>query len=234
MKKNNLLIAIDGPSASGKSTLGKLVAKELGYLYIDTGAIYRAITWKALKNNLDLKDERLMQKLVSETQLSIKKVNDNEEYFQILVDGKDVTKEIRNPEIDQNVSQLARLPAVRQQLISLQRNLAKNGKVIMEGRDIGSVILPNADIKLFFTAPEEERVRRRYQELKDKGYEISYEEVREQIIKRDLIDSSRGCAPLIKTEDAIVIDSTNKNIEEVKNDVLTIIKKILKSREAIK
>jgi len=232
MKKDNLIIAIDGPSAVGKSTIGKLIAQELGYLYIDTGAIYRAITWKVLQKNIDLNNEDLVSGIVSKIRISIKKIDCNfKNYYHIFIDGEDVTEEIRNPKIDQNVSQIAKLPKIRRQLISLQRNLAKSIDIVMEGRDIGSIILPYADIKLYFTASEEERIKRRYQELKNKGYKISYKEVKEQIIQRDIIDSNRKCAPLTKTKDAIVIESTNKTIGEVKNEILKIIKKYKESEE---
>ncbi len=232
MKKDNLIIAIDGPSAVGKSTIAKLIAQKLGYLYIDTGAIYRAITWKVLQNNIDLNNEDLVSDLVSKIHVSIKKIYRNfKKYYCIFVNGEDVTEEIRNPKIDQNVSQIAKLPKVRRQLIALQRNLAKNGCIVMEGRDIGSIILPYADIKLYFNASEEERIKRRYQELKNKGYKISHKKVKEQIIQRDLIDSNRKCAPLAKTEDAIIIESTNKTIEEVKNEILEIIEKYRKSEK---
>jgi cytidylate kinase len=227
MKKNGLIIAIDGPAAVGKSTMGKLIARELGFLYIDTGAIYRAITWKVLKNNININDEDMISSVVSDTCITIERANSKNlnDYYHIFVDGEDVTEEIRNPRIDQNVSQIARLPKIRKQLIYLQRELAEKGNIVMEGRDIGSVILPQADIKFYFTASEEERINRRYKELIDKGYSINYEIVKKQIIQRDKIDSKRKYAPLIKAKDAILIDSTEKSIEEVKDNILKIIKK---------
>ncbi|GAG64497.1 unnamed protein product [marine sediment metagenome] len=233
MKKNGLIIAIDGPAAVGKSTMGKLIARELGFLYIDTGAIYRAITWKVLKNNINLNDENIISNLVSNTFVTIEKVNCKilNDYYHIFVDGEDVTEEIRNPRIDQNVSQIARLPKIRKQLIYLQRKLAEKGDIVMEGRDIGSVILPQADIKFYFTASEEERIKRRHKELINKGYSIDYEEVKKQIIQRDKIDSKRKYAPLIKAKDAILVDSTEKSIEEVKDKILKIIKKYRECRK---
>jgi cytidylate kinase len=233
MKKNGLIIAIDGPAAVGKSTMGKLIARELDFLYIDTGAIYRAITWKVLKNNININDEEMISHLVSDIRLNIERINNNSlnNYYHIFVDGEDVTDEIRNPRIDQSVSQIARLPKVRKQLICLQRELAKKGNIVMEGRDIGSVILPQADIKFYFTASEEERIKRRYKELIKKGYGIDYELVKKQIIQRDKIDSKRKYAPLIKAKDAILIDSTKKNIEEVKDKILKIIRKFKEYRE---
>ena len=233
MKKNGLTIAIDGPAAVGKSTMGKLIARELGFLYIDTGAIYRAITWKVLKNNINVYDEDIISNLVSNTCITIERANSNslDNYYHIFVDRKDVTEEIRNPRIDQNVSQIARLPKIRKQLIYLQRKLAEKGNIVMEGRDIGSVILPQADIKFYFTASEEERIKRRYKELINKGYSIDYEVVKKQIIQRDKIDSKRKYAPLIRAKDAILIDSTEKSIEEVKDKILKIIKKYRECRK---
>jgi len=233
MKKSGLIIAIDGPAAVGKSTMGKLIARELGFLYIDTGAIYRAITWKVLKNNINISDENIISNLVSNICVTIKKANCKSlnDYYHIFIDGEDVTEKIRDPRIDQNVSQIARLPKIRKQLIYLQRKLAEKGNIVMEGRDIGSVILPQADIKFYFTASEEERIKRRHKELMNKGYSIDYEEVKKQIIKRDKIDSKRKYAPLIKAKDAIIIDSTEKSIEEVKDNILKIIKKYRECRE---
>ena len=233
MNKKNIKVAIDGPSAVGKSTISKLVAHDLGYAYIDTGALYRAITWKVLQNNIDINNEDLILDLVSKIQIAIKKKkNDFEEHYHLFIDGEDVTEEIRNPKIDQNVSEIAMLPKIRKKLIYLQRDLAKSGNIVMEGRDIGSIILPNADLKFYLTASEEERVRRRYQELRNKGYKISREKVKEQMAKRDLIDSNRKYAPLVKANDAIQIESTNKTIEEVKNEILDIIKRYKKSGES--
>lgn len=227
MKKKGLVIAIDGPAAVGKSTMGKLIAREFGLLYIDTGAIYRAITWKVLNNNINVYDEDTISKLVSNTYITIEEKNrySLKDFYRIFVDGKDVTEEIRNPGIDQNVSHIARLPKIRRQLIYLQRKLAEKGDIVMEGRDIGSVILPKADIKLYFTASEEERIKRRYKELIDQGYNIDYGEVKKQIVQRDEIDRKRKYAPLIKAKDAILIDSTAKSIEEVKDNILKIISK---------
>lgn len=227
MKKKGLIIAIDGPAAVGKSTMGKLIARELGFLYIDTGAIYRAITWKVLQNNINVYDEDIISNLVSNICLTIERANSKslDDYYHIFVDGEDVTEEIRNPRIDQNVSQIARLPKIRKQLIYLQRELAEKGNIVMEGRDIGSVILPQADIKFYFTATEEERIKRRYKELINNGYSMDYKEVKKQIIQRDKIDSKRKYAPLIKAKDAILIDSTEKSIEEVKDNILKIIEK---------
>lgn len=228
MKKKGLVIAIDGPAAVGKSTMGKLIAREFGLLYIDTGAIYRAITWKVLNNNINVYDEDTISKLVSNTYITIEEKNrySLKGYYRIFVDGKDVTEEIRNPGIDQNVSHIAKLPKIRRQLIYLQRKLAEKGDIVMEGRDIGSVILPKADIKLYFIASEEERIKRRYKELIDQGYNIDYREVKKQIVQRDEIDRKRKYAPLIKAKDAILIDSTAKSIEEVKDKILKIISKL--------
>ncbi|MBC8390469.1 MAG: (d)CMP kinase [Actinobacteria bacterium] len=227
MKKNGLIIAIDGPAAVGKSTMGKLIARELGFTYIDTGAIYRAITWKVLKKNINKNNENMISDLVLNICITIENANTNslKDYYHIFVDGEDVTEKIRDPKIDQNVSQIARLPKIRKHLIQLQRKLAEKGNIVMEGRDIGSVILPEADIKLYFTASEEERIMRRYKELIDKGYNVDRKEVKKQIVQRDEIDSKRKYAPLIKAKDAIVIDSTDKSIEEVKNEILRIIRK---------
>jgi len=233
MKKNGLTIAIDGTAAVGKSTMGKLIARELGFLYIDTGAIYRAITWKVFKNNININDENMISNLVSDTSITIERANTKSlnDYYHTFVDGEDVSEEIRNPRIDQNVSQIARLPKIRKQLIYLQRKLAEKGNIVMEGRDIGSVILPQADIKFYFTASEEERIKRRYKELINKGYNIDYEVVKKQIVQRDKIDSKRKYAPLIRVKDAILIDSTEKSIEEVKDNILKIIKKFRECRE---
>jgi len=228
--EKRLIITIDGPSGVGKSTIAKLVAKKMGFLYVDTGAIYRAITWKALQSNIDLKNEELLLKMIVGLKIEFKHIEYNKNnYYKIFLDKIDVTRKIRGPRIDQYVSDLAKLPKIREQLISLQRNLAKDGNIVMEGRDIGSKILSNADIKLYFTALEGERVTRRYRELKNKGFKVSYDEVKKQLVNRDSIDSRRKCSPLKKTKDAIVIDSTNKSINEVMDIILNIVKNYRKN-----
>ena len=226
MEKGSI-ITIDGPAGVGKSTIAKLVAKRLGFLYINTGAIYRAITWKALESNIDLGNEDLLLKMIKGTKIEFRHIKCHKNnHCNIFLDKEDVTKNIREPRIDQYVSDIAKLPKIRKELISLQRNLAKKGNIVMEGRDIGSKILKNADIKLYFYASEEERANRRYRELKNKGFKINYDEVKKQLKNRDIIDSERTCSPLKKAKDAVIIDSTNKNIREVTDIILNIVKKI--------
>jgi len=225
--KKGLIIAIDGPSGVGKSTIAKSIAAILGYLYIDTGAIYRAVTWKALEDKIDLENEDLliemMRKIKVEFQYPrISSIN----HLRILLDSEDITEKIREPRIDQHVSDIAKLEKVREELISLQRDLAKEGNIVMEGRDIGSKILLNANLKFFLTASEKERTNRRYQELKNKGFNMSYEEVREQLANRDAIDRGRKCSPLKIARDAIVIDSTGQSIDQVLKSILNIVKNV--------
>ena len=230
--KKGLIIAIDGPSGVGKSTIAKLIAEELKFQYIDTGAIYRAITWKTLEKKLNLKNEESILKMIKTTDIKFQQEIENDQIqYKILIDNVDVCQKLRDPKIDKNVSNIAKMPKIRAELIDLQRNLAKNGNIVMEGRDIGSTILENADLKFYFTASEKERTHRRYVELKNKGYEIGYDEVKKQLVKRDEIDSKRKISPLKKAKDAIVIDSSDKNIDEVKKVLLTIINKYQKQKQ---
>ena len=233
--EKGLIIAIDGPSGVGKSTIAKLVAEKLEILYIDTGAIYRAITWKALENHVDLEDESSILKMIKGIKIQFKYIAHHKKQFcKLFLDKEDVTRRIRSPRIDKHVSDIAKLPKIRLELITLQRRLAKNGSIVMEGRDIGSTILKNADLKFFFIASAEQRANRRYKELKDKGYKITYEEVKEQLANRDHIDSKRKSSPLKKAKDAIVIDSTNKSIKEVIDDVLYFVDEYRKKRKITK
>ena len=232
--EKGLIIAIDGLSGVGKSTIAKLVAEKLGILYIDTGAIYRAITWKVLESHLNLEDESSILKMIKRTKIIFKHItHQKKQPFKLFLDKEDVTRKIRSPRIDKHVSDIAKLPKIRSELITLQRRLAKNGNIVMEGRDIGSTILINADLKFFFIASVEERANRRFRELKEKGYKITYEEVKEQLNNRDHIDSKRQSSPLKKSKDAIVIDSTNKSIKEVLNDVLYFVDKFREKRKII-
>jgi cytidylate kinase len=211
MIKNKIIIAIDGHSSCGKSTLAKALAKELGYVFIDSGAMYRAVTYAALKGKMISTSEFNIQKLIkSLAKLEIEfKLNRITKSPEIFLNGKNIADDIRKPEIANFVSQVAEIKEVRQKLVSEQQKMGVNGGIVMDGRDIGSVVFPDAELKFFVTADIETRTNRRFDELVSKGINISKTEVRENLIKRDEIDSSRKESPLVKTADAIVIDNSN-------------------------
>lgn len=212
MKKKGLVIAIDGPSGAGKSTAARLLAKRLGYIYIDTGAMYRAIGWKAKQEGIDPSDEHKLEDLCARSEVTIKKkISDPKIY----VDGIDVSGEIRTPEMGMMASLVSKSPAVRARLLLLQRELGKNGGVVMDGRDIGTVVFPDANIKFYLDASAEERGRRRYLELKAMGIDVDCSRITREIQDRDRQDSGRELAPLKKADDALLIDSTNLSIEEM-------------------
>lgn len=216
-----MIIAIDGPAGSGKSTIAKLIAKELGLVYLDTGAMYRLVTLKALNegilDNNDLIDLEKVKKMLDDLSIDI---CENGFYL----DNVNVSEEIRKPVVSENVSNVAAIREVREKMVDLQRNFSESKNVILDGRDIGTVVFPNADIKIFLVADARERADRRYKELAAKGEDVKIEEIYENILKRDKIDSTRKESPLKKAEDAIEIDTTSKNIEMVKSEILEIIK----------
>jgi cytidylate kinase len=217
MSCNKLVIAVDGPAGAGKSTISKKVAEILKIEYIDTGAMYRALTLKAIENGIDSMDTKNILKLINSTSIYFKNNH-------IYLDGTRVDKNIRENMINNNVSNIAKIKEVRKKMVNKQQELAKKTSLIMDGRDIGTIVLPNADFKFFITASVEERARRRYKELMEKGEKnISYEQTLLEIKKRDNIDSTREIAPLKKATDAYEIDTTNKSIEECVNEIINII-----------
>jgi cytidylate kinase len=207
-----LVIAIDGPSGAGKSTVAQLLARRLGYTYIDTGAMYRAIGWKAKRDGVDPADEQQLADLCARTEVTIKTDHNDP---RILVDAIDVTGEIRTPEMGMMASAVSKSPAVRARLLGLQRELGSRGGVVMDGRDIGTVVFPGADLKFFLDASPEERGRRRYAELRQKGMDVDLDRITREIRERDLQDSGRELAPLKAAADARLIDSSAMSIDDV-------------------
>ncbi len=227
VRQNGLVIAIDGPSGAGKSTVARLLAKRLGYIYIDTGALYRSIGWKTAREGIDPADEQALAALCSRTDVSIRNNNNDPRFF---VDDVDVTSEIRTPEMGLMASAVSKVPAVRDRLLAYQRELGKQGGVVMDGRDIGTVIFPDAEVKFFLTASAAERGKRRWRELEAKGLDVDLARITQEIKDRDQQDSSRGIAPLMKADDAILVDSSALDIDAVVDVMLADVKR--KSVEA--
>ena len=214
-------IAIDGPAAAGKSTIAKIVAKTLNYIYVDTGAMYRALTYKALNQKVSLIDEQALYDLLMETEIELKPSENGQVVF---VDNENVTAEIRNNEVTGSVSEVAKHRLIREEMVRRQQLFAKNGGVVMDGRDIGTHVLPNAEIKIFMIASVEERAERRHQENLQKGFPSDIEQLKEEIALRDKQDSEREVAPLKKAEDAIEIDTTSLSINQVADKIMSLMK----------
>lgn len=213
-------IAIDGPAGAGKSTIAKKIAEILNIEYIDTGAMFRAITLKVIDNKIDLEDESGINKLLFNTDIDFRNKS-------IFLDGTNVDDKIRGNKISQSVSQVAKIKDVRDKLLEIQRNMAEKKSVVMDGRDIGSIVLPNARFKFFLTASVKERATRRYNELISNGEKnISFESIIEDIEKRDYIDTNRAIAPLLRAEDAIEVDTTNMSIDMVVEHLISFIKEV--------
>ncbi|MBP5244839.1 MAG: (d)CMP kinase [Clostridia bacterium] len=213
-------IAIDGPSGSGKSSLAKLLAKELGYIHVDTGAIYRTIGLYARKNDIDPHDEKTLSEHFDNIHIKVDWIDGNQHIF---LDDDDVSTEIRTPEISMYASNVSALPKVREFLLEMQRDFARKKDVIMDGRDIGTVVLPNADVKIFLKADDEKRAMRRYLELKEKGQDVEYEKVYEELILRDKNDSTRKTAPCVPAQDSVILDNSDINLEETLEKALEIV-----------
>ena len=210
------MIAIDGPVASGKSTLGRLLAQRLGYRFVDTGAMYRALTWRAIKLSIDLEDEGALSQLAANTKIEFAPPGDN-----VLVDGHDVTREIQDWEVEAGVSLVARVAGVRKVLVEQQRGLAQKGEIVMAGRDIGTTVLPHAELKVYLVASIEERARRRYLELVERGEAADYEAILADLIRRDEIDSERPISPLQPAPEARIIDTDGLSADQVLSEILS-------------
>jgi len=210
------IIALDGPAASGKSTLGNKLANSLGYLFFDTGIMYRAITWIALQRDMNLKDEAAVTELAQKAHIDIRPPSKSDgRPCDVVIGEKDVTWDMRGSEVDANVSVVSAYAGVRKALSEQQRRIGLRGKVVMVGRDIGTVVLPEADLKVYLDASAEERARRRYDELITRGEKADYAEILKKVIERDRIDSTRAVAPLRPADDAVIIDSDKMDVEQV-------------------
>jgi cytidylate kinase len=218
-----IIIAIDGPAASGKSTLGRRLADSLDYLFFDTGVMYRAVTWGALERGLEIINESAVTSLAKTAQIDVRPPSmEDGRACDVLLDGKDITWQIRRPEVEANVSPVSAYKGVREALASQQRRIGLRGRVVMVGRDIGTVVLPEADLKIYLDASAEERARRRYTEILQRGGQADLLQVFEGVRKRDDIDSTRDFSPLRAAEDAVIIDSDKLNAEEVYEKVKTL------------
>lgn len=222
-----LIIAIDGPSGAGKSTLSKLLAKKLGYVNIDTGAMYRSVALAAMRTGTDPSDEKALAQLANSVRIEFIR---NPEGERVLLNGEDVSADIRTPEVSLLTSRVSACAAVRQAMVHCQREMGRAGGVVLEGRDIGTVVFPGAEVKLFLVATAEERGRRRYEELRAKGMAVELEQTIADVIARDEADSSRTHAPLVQAADAVAVDSTGIGINEVLEKMLEVV--TLRRREA--
>ena len=221
MTRNKPVVAIDGPAASGKSTTARMVARRLGYLWVDTGAMYRALALKALREGIRPDDRERLKEMVDRTDVCLEERDGG---LRVFLDGEDVTEAIRSPEVTRAVSWVCTFPFVRQAMMRLQREMACGGGVVMEGRDIGTVVVPDAEVKVFLDADIKERARRRWKELGERGVNVSLEEVERELAERDRKDAEREHAPLRRAPDAIVVDTTDLSIDEQVDRIVQMIK----------
>jgi len=215
----NLVVAIDGPAGAGKSTVAQLAAEKLTYTYIDTGAMYRAVAWKVLQKAATKITEELILQVTADIEVDLQYIDRKSIVF---VDGVDITGEIRTPEVTALVSQVAKIGAVREKLVALQRKMAQRGSVLMDGRDIATNVLPQADVKIFLTASIDERAARRWRQLQLNGYSVDMTELKKEIAARDKADSEREISPLVQAEDAVLIDTTRLSIDQTVEAILNL------------
>lgn len=216
---NKPIIAIDGPAGAGKSTVAKAVAERLGYLYIDTGAMYRAVAYKCLQAGIPISDAKAVVALGMRTEISLANIDGE---LHVYADGEDVTQAIRSPQVTRASSPISAIPGVRKRLVELQRNMAAAGGVVMEGRDIGTVVFPNAEIKIFLTASAEERARRRVRQMEESGLKADPDKIAAEMRERDLRDSTRTDAPLSMAPDAVLLDTDGLSVDQVVDAIVAI------------
>ena len=220
MNTHKIAVAVDGPAGAGKSSISKIVAKKLGYLYIDTGAMYRSVTWAVLHNHIDVNNQTAVEALLPELDLTMEASDDS---CKVFIAGQDVTDFIRTPQVNNAVSIVASYKGVRQYLVERQRLMAETGGVILDGRDIGSVVLPNAELKIYLTASVEARAMRRYLEVKGTVNEQTLEDIKESVMQRDDMDKNRKESPLIQVEDAVLVDSSEMTFDETVERILHLV-----------
>ena len=220
MNTHKITVAVDGPAGAGKSSISKIVAKKLGYLYIDTGAMYRSVTWAVLHNHIDVNNQKAVEALLPELDLIMEASDDS---CKVFIAGQDVSDFIRTPQVNNAVSIVASYKGVRQYLVERQRLMAEAGGVILDGRDIGSVVLPNADLKIYLTASVEARAMRRYLEVKGTVNEQTLEDIKDSVMQRDDMDKNRKESPLIQVEDAVLVDSSEMTFDETVEYILHLV-----------
>ena len=220
MNTHKIAVAVDGPAGAGKSSISKIVAKKLGYLYIDTGAMYRSVTWAVLHNHIDVNNQKAVEALLPELDLTMEASDDS---CKVFIAGQDVTDFIRTPQVNNAVSIVASYKGVRQYLVERQRLMAQAGGVILDGRDIGSVVLPNAELKIYLTASVEARAMRRYLEVKGTVNEQPLEDIKDSVMQRDDMDKNRKESPLIQVEDAVLVDSSEMTFDETVEHILHLV-----------
>ena len=221
MNTHKIAVAVDGPAGAGKSSISKIVAKKLGYLYIDTGAMYRSVTWAVLHNHIDVNNQKAVEALLPELDLTMEASDDS---CKVFIAGQDVTDFIRTPQVNNAVSIVASYKGVRQYLVERQRLMAEAGGVILDGRDIGSVVLPNAELKIYLTASVEARAMRRYLEVKGTVNEQPLEDIKDSVMQRDDMDKNRKESPLIQVEDAVLVDSSEMTFDETVEHILHLVR----------
>ncbi len=209
-RRSDLVIAIDGPAGSGKSTVARLVAERLGYLYLNTGAMYRAVTWQALQEESNLEDEDVLVELAKRCKLTFENNGSR-----VILNGVDISRQIRFPEVDRNISTVVKFPRLREIMVQQQQRIGKTGRVVSEGRDVTTVVFPNADVKIYLDASLNERARRRHSQLKKKGHKLNLEQVEKDTARRDTADETREHSPLRIAQDAVSLDTTNMTIRQV-------------------